>query len=139
MKIAVVALALAWALASQADQSYRHGRVIKITSEVRSEGSVTPPQGEDGKSQRHLVIRNHGEVFYISIRSGDDVYVAEVMSGAPGFDPQTLSANRDVQFRTDGKVIDIKPSKGKEFSARLLPELHKHSPPVQNPKPARIK
>jgi hypothetical protein len=133
MKIAVIVLALALPLACQAELSYHHGRVLKITTEMRLEGRVTPPQGEDGKPQRQPGIRNYGEFVFISIQDGDDTYLAEVMSKAPGFNPQLLTSDPDIQFRIDGAAIYIKPSNGPEFAARLLPRLGRHGAMKQEP------
>jgi len=125
--IATLAI-LSW---TQAGPSYQNGRVLKITREVRSEGgphSVMPPEQDDDSSRVNPQSQNYREVFYISIQSGDSVYVGTVKAKTSGFDPQLLTSDRNVQFRFDGTTMYIKTSRGQEFASQLVPKFAKPKP-----------
>jgi hypothetical protein len=138
MRIALllILLAVPATLIRAWEKPYQNGKVIKITREVRSEtgpDSVMPPQGEDDRRRPQPSGQSYGEVYHISIQSGDAVYVGEVMPKAVGFDPQLLTSDRHVQIRLNATTMYIKPSQGQEFATRLVPNLVKREPEKLKP------
>jgi len=137
MRVAVLALFALLALLVHAQENpYQSGRVIKITREVRSEtgpDSVTPAQREDGRRRPQPHVQSYGELYRISIQSGDSVYIGEVMPKVVNFDPQLLTSDRHVQIRLNATTMYIKPSQGQEFATRLVPNLVKREPEKRKP------
>jgi hypothetical protein len=113
MRLGIVALifsciCLLSSPAAWPEDSYRTGKIVKVTTQSRGEaspGSIAPPQ-DDGSPQPRLPRRPYGTVSELWIKSGGSVYVGRVIS--PNFNPQQYPPQMAVSIRVNGQRMYVK-------------------------------
>ncbi len=105
-------------------------RLLKVRAveraEARSGGPVAPTE-EDGTRPPGLAA---GAMYYLSLDCGGNTYVARVLGGTPGFEPDALEGAAVLHLRAEGGRLFLKADGGTEFEAVLAPAPAPVSPPA---------
>ncbi|MDH4260444.1 MAG: hypothetical protein OEW16_09105 [Gammaproteobacteria bacterium] len=96
-------------------------RLLKVRAVEMSEGRIGGPVAPTDENVAQPAGVASSTTYYLSLDCRGKTYVARVLSGTPGFQPDELEAAATLHLRAeDGKVF-LKADGGAEFQATLAP------------------
>ena len=104
-------------------------RLLKVRTVERAEARVSGPVPpiEEGETRPAGVASS--TIYYLSLDCGGKAYIARVLGGTPGFQPDEMEAAPTLRLRAEGGKIFMKSEGGTEFEATLIATPAPDSPP----------